>query len=87
MLSFTFPQDQFKVSIEKISQLMKEEGGNSTNISNNSYYDYPSQKMMQTDSPTIVNNLQVQIREYKAREINLFSDETNEDFFTFDSHR
>ncbi len=52
MLNFTFPQDQFKVSVDKISQLMKEEGANSTNISNNSYYDCPTQKMMQTDSPT-----------------------------------
>jgi hypothetical protein len=87
MQNFIFPQDQFKDSIEKISQLMREEGGNSTNISNNSYYDYPSQKMMQTDSPTIVNNLQGHIREDMTREINLFNQEANDDFFTFDSHR
>ena len=85
MLSYTFPQDQFKVSIEKISQLMKEEGGNSTNISNNSYYEN-SQKLMQTDSPLIVNNLQAHTNQEMTKEINIFSQE-RDDFFTFDSYR
>ncbi len=84
MQTFIFPQNSLKESIERISLLLKEEGGNSTNISNNSYYE-KTHKTMQTDSPIVVNNIQCYISEDTiTKEINLFNPQ-HDDFFTFNS--